>query len=80
HQEDWEAAEAQLAHAIELNPDHRDTYFDHAGALVHLGRDAEARQRYDEILAQTPHFADAPLARGAALRRLKRNREALADI
>ncbi|MAF02214.1 tetratricopeptide repeat protein [Herbaspirillum huttiense] len=80
HQEDWEAAEAQLAHAIELNPDHRDTYFDHAGALVHLGRDAEAVQRYDEILAQTPDFADALLARGAALRRLKRNREALADI
>ncbi|ALU90703.1 tetratricopeptide repeat protein [Herbaspirillum rubrisubalbicans] len=80
HQEDWEAAEAQLAHAIELNPDHPDTYFDHAGALVHLGRDDEAVQRYDQILTHNPAFTDALLARGAALRRLKRSREALADF
>jgi len=80
HQEDWEAAEAQLAKAIELNPDHRDTYFDHAGALVHLGRDAEAVQRYNQILAQNPDFPEALLARGGALRRLKMSREALEDL
>ncbi|WP_299532713.1 tetratricopeptide repeat protein [uncultured Herbaspirillum sp.] len=80
HQEEWEAAEAQLAKAIELNPDHPDTYFDHAGALIHLGRDAEAVERYNQILAQNPAFADALLARGAALRRLDLNREALEDL
>lgn len=80
HQEDWEAAEAQLAKAIELNPEHADTYFDHAGALVHLGRDAEAVERYTQILAHNPAFPEALLARGAALRRLQLNAEAQADL
>ncbi|QDD65898.1 tetratricopeptide repeat protein [Herbaspirillum seropedicae] len=80
HQEDWETAEAQLAKAIELNPDHLDTYFDHAGALAHLGRDDEAVARYDLVLTVNADFVEALLARGAALRRLGRNREALADL
>ncbi|MFJ3058816.1 tetratricopeptide repeat protein [Herbaspirillum sp. NPDC087042] len=80
HQEDWSAAETQLARAISLNPAHLDTYFDHAGALVHLGRDEEAVARYDHIIAANPGFTDAFLQRGAALRRLGRAREAGADF
>ncbi|AON55896.1 hypothetical protein Hsc_3630 [Herbaspirillum seropedicae] len=66
HQEDWETAEAQLAKAIELNPDHLDTYFDHAGALAHLGRDDEAVARYDLVLTVNADFVEALLARARA--------------
>lgn len=80
HQEDWAAAEAQLAKAIDLNPGHLDTYFDHAGALEQLGRDEEAVARYDHLIATKPDFSDALLRRGTALRRLGRSAEALEDF
>ena len=80
HQEDWAAAEAQLAKAIDLNPAHLDTYFDHAGVLEQLGRDEEAIARYDHLIAAKPDFPEALIRRGAALRRLGRPQEALKDF
>ncbi|MBB5391435.1 MULTISPECIES: tetratricopeptide repeat protein [unclassified Herbaspirillum] len=79
HQEDWDAAEMQLGKAIKLNPRHVDTYFDHAGALEHLGRDQDAVQSYDRVIELKPDFADAFIKRAQVLRRLGRSRDALAD-
>ncbi|MBO9537979.1 tetratricopeptide repeat protein [Herbaspirillum sp.] len=79
HQEDWDAAQAQLEKAIKLNPKHVDTYFDHAGALEQLGRDADALQSYDSAIALKPDFAEAFIKRAQVLRRLGRRRDALAD-
>lgn len=80
HQEDWAAAETQLAKAIDLNPAHLDTYFDHAGVLEQLARDEEALTRYDHLIATKPDFPDALMRRGAVLRRLGRATDALEDF
>ena len=51
---DWPAAEAAFERAIELNPNHADTYAKYGHLLAIVGRYDEARERFEEAIRLNP--------------------------
>ena len=51
---DWPAAEAAFERAIELNPNHADTYAEYGNLLAIVGRYDEARERFEEAIRLNP--------------------------
>ena len=51
---DWPAAEAAFERAIELNPNHADTYAKYGNFLAFVGRYDEAEERFEEAIRLNP--------------------------
>jgi serine/threonine-protein kinase len=51
---DWPAAEAAFERAIELNPNHADTYIEYGYLLAFVGRYDEAKARFEQAIRLNP--------------------------